>query len=228
MSEFMEQVPEALRPYEKCLRYGVETLSDEELLAVLLRTGTKENNVMELAKKVLDLCGGSLFGLYHLNPKELRSLPGIGKIRAIQIQCLAALAERTAKSGRAFRPDFSSPAKIAGYYMEELRTETREILKALFLDTKCRLISEMVMSRGSVNASIVPVREIFAEALAKDAVNLILLHNHPSGDASPSEEDIVVTRQIGAAGNLIGVKLQDHIVIGDRTFFSMREKGMIV
>ena len=204
------------RPYEKCEQYGAEHLTDVELLAVLLRTGTKGENSLRLAQKILHPPFGS---------EGLLKIKGIGKVKSIQILCLAELARRMAKAEASLGLDFSSPDSIARYYMEDLRHKKREVMKLLLLNTRSRLISEMDVSTGTINSTLVSPRELFVEALQKNAVSIILLHNHPSGDPTPSKEDLLTTRRIREAGALIGIELLDHIIIGDNCYFSLREKG---
>ncbi|MBQ6551325.1 MAG: DNA repair protein RadC [Lachnospiraceae bacterium] len=227
MGNSMKELPESIRPYEKFMRYGEEALDDAELLAVILRSGTKDENVVELARKVLNACGGTLAGLNRLTEKELTAIPGIGKVKAITLKCVMAVSVRAARSAYAAFPDMSSPGKIAECFMEEMRHEDREQVRVLFLNGKSRLIAEKVLSLGGVNAAPVPVREILSEALSKDAVNMVLLHNHPSGDPEPSEADFEATERLILAGKLMNIPLLDHIIIGDLQYLSFREKGYI-
>ncbi len=215
-----------MRPYEKCLRTGAESLSDEELLAVILRTGTKGKTSVELAKSVLESAGGTLSSLRTMSERELMRIHGIGRVKAIELRCLFQLCGRIARSDFLQGPDFSDPKRIADFYMEEMRMLDREEVRVLFLNTKSRLIREETVSRGTVNSSLFPVREILIRALKNEAVYMILLHNHPSGDPAPSAPDITVTRDIACAGRLIGVQLLDHIVLGDHRYVSMREREL--
>ena len=146
-------------------------------------------------------------------------------MKAIQIRCLAELARRMAKAEALEGLDFSSPNTIARYYMEDMRHRQKEVMKLLLLNTKARLIGASDISVGTVNATLVSPRELFLEALKKNAVSIILLHNHPSGDPTPSQEDILLTQRVRKAGNLIGIELLDHIIIGDNRYISLREKG---
>lgn len=175
------------RPYERCERFGASNLTDSELLAVLLRTGTRGENALQLA------------------------------------ELSRRLAKATAQEGL----NFSNPASIARYYMEDLRHANQEQMKLLLLNTKSRLIGETDISKGTVNSAVISPRELFVEALQKNAVSIVLLHNHPSGDPTPSKEDVLITRRIQEAGRLIGVELLDHIVIGDNCYVSLREKGLV-
>ena len=224
----LKNLPDSELPYEKCERYGPSTLSDCELLAILLRTGTNKENVLSLARHLLSLTGKQgLCGLYDLSQTDLLAIHGIGKVKTIQIISVLELSKRLAKSIAKDRLTFSSPDAIARYYMEDLRHLKQEHLLLLLLDAKSGLISELTLSKGSVNSAIVSPREIFSEALKKDAVGVIMLHNHPSGDASPSEEDTAITLRILEAGKLIGIELLDHIIIGDQKFFSFHAEGLL-
>lgn len=215
------------RPYEKCERFGAEHLTDAELLAILLRTGTKGENSLELSKKILyQSCEKrGLISIHNWSMEQLMKIKGIGKVKAIQILCLSELAKRLTKETAEKQLDFNTPSTIAQYYMEDLRHKRQEHMKLLLLNTKSRLISEKDISVGTVNAAIISPREIFIEALQKSAVYIILLHNHPSGDPTPSIEDVQLTIQIKEAGELIGVELLDHIIIGDNCYTSLKEKG---
>ena len=217
------------RPYEKCERFGPENLTDSELLAVLLRTGTRGENCLELAKRLLysDHFQGGLLGIRRWSYEQLTRIKGIGKVKAIQILCLCELARRLSKASAGPELKFDTPETIARYYMEDLRHQKQEAMKLLLLNTKSRLIGESDISRGTVNASVISPRELFVEALQKDAVSIILLHNHPSGDPAPSREDILITRRVHEAGMMICVELLDHIIIGDNRYSSMREDGIL-
>ncbi len=223
----IRSMPSETRPYEKFERYGVESLSDAELLAVLLRNGTKGKNSIETASAILAEGGNSLKGLHSLSQKELMQIPGIGRVKAIQLKCLAELSTRMAKAVKFAGVRMNDPETVADYYMEALRhREEEHIILALF-DSAGRLIKDIEVARGSVNAAYITPREIFRHALAAGAVSLILLHNHPSGDAKPSEEDIAFTERLDASGRLIGIPVNDHLIIGDKCYFSFRCHDLI-
>lgn len=217
------------RPYERCEQFGASNLTDCELLAVLLRTGTRGENALQLAEKILHpvFSQKGVLNLHQWTYEQLRQIKGIGKVKAIQILCLSELSRRLAKATAQEGLNFSNPASIARYYMEDLRHANQEQMKLLLLNTKSRLIGETDISKGTVNAAVISPRELFVEALQKNAVSIVLLHNHPSGDPTPSKEDVLITRRIQEAGLLIGVELLDHIVIGDNCYVSLREKGLI-
>lgn len=218
-----EMLPEE-RPYEKCERFGASSLTNIELLAVLLRTGTKGESSIELARKLLypdgkDTGGG--LSLLYKGREELLKIHGIGKVKAIQISCLCELTKRLSQMTAGKELDFSRPDTIASYYMEDMRHRRQEYMKLLLLNSKMRLIGESELSKGTVNMSLVSPREVFIEALQKNAVYIILLHNHPSGDPSPSRDDVLVTKRVKEAGALIGIELLDHIIIGDNCYVSL-------
>lgn len=224
----MKDIPNAERPYEKCLKQGAEALSDAELLAVLLRTGTKGENVLALAKRLLYEDGGAgLLGIHQFSFQSLMKLKGIGKVKAVQLLCLSELAKRLSKASVEPRLRFSSSQSVAEYYMEDLRHRNQEVMKLLLLNSKAELIDETNISKGTVNASLVTPRELFVEALKKEAVSMILLHNHPSGDPTPSRDDILTTKRISECGLLIGIELLDHIIIGNNCYVSFQEENLL-
>mgnify|MGYP000591490761 FL=1 len=159
--------------------------------------------------------------------QRLKEIPGIGNVKAIEILCVLELSKRLARASIKEESDFSSPDYIAAYYMEDMRHLKREHLVLVMLDNRCRLIRDKVMSVGTSTGSMVSVREIFKEALDSRAASIVILHNHPSGNPSPSREDMKVTKNIMEAGRIIGVELLDHIVIGDNSYFSFKQMQYI-
>lgn len=225
----IETLPKEERPYEKCLQYGTEALTDIELLAVILRTGTKGCNVKELAMKLLKNEDGavSVLSLTHLSLEQLLEISGVGKVKAIQILCVLELAKRISKTSFNDTTKYNTSEVIAGFYMEQLRHLEQERLYVMFLDTKCKLIKDKLISSGTINQSLISPREIFIEALRCNCVNIILVHNHPSGDPTPSRDDLKSTSRVKEAGKIIGIRLLDHIIIGDNTYCSLNESGQI-
>lgn len=225
----MNEIREEERPYEKCLAYGAEHLTNAELLAVLLRTGTQGMNALELARTLLSSpdTDESILNIHQLSLQKLLKTKGIGKVKAIQILCISELARRLAKASAKDGLVFSKPSTIAEYYMEDMRHQKQECMKLLMLNTKGKLIGETYISKGTVNASLVSPRELFIEALEHGAVSIILVHNHPSGDPSPSQNDMSVTNRVKEAGELIGIELLDHIIIGNNCYFSFAEGQML-
>jgi DNA repair protein RadC len=225
----MKELPVSEQPYEKCEAYGASALSDVELLAVILRSGTANLKSTDVAIKLLTkrTCEKGLCGLMYMSQKELMTIPGIGRVKAILLQCVVELCSRMAKVSRMEGLSLTSPKTVADVYMQEMRFLTKEQTRVLFFDTKSKLLGEKVVSIGCVNASIMSPRDIFLAALEEDAVHIILMHNHPSGDPTPSKEDIMVTKRMKEAGNLIGISLLDHIIIGDNRYVSLKEQGLI-
>ena len=228
-SKTMKALPLSERPYEKAEAYGAESLSDAELLAIILRSGTKNRSARDLAEEIL-LTGEppGLRGLLHRALPDYREIHGIGTVKAIQLACIGELSRRIWKESVFLEaPCFTHPQEIAGYYMEELRHKEQENMKLLILNQKNRLVKELDISKGTVNAALITPRELFIEALRFRGVSIILLHNHPSGDAEPSSADRLLTERIGKAGALIGIPLLDHIIIGDNSYVSFREQGIL-
>lgn len=225
----ISELPVSERPYERCLAVGPEGLTDAELLAVVLRTGTRGQGALETARQVLELCApyGGLSGLYHLSGSELQQISGIGTVKSAQLSCIGELAKRFSRNRTTKEQAFLTPEGVAAYFMEEMRHKEKEELRAAFLDTKGNLLKEVVLSVGTVNEALISPREIFMDALRYQAVGMILIHNHPSGDPEPSEEDVLVTRQVVEAGRLLGISLLDHIVLGDNCYISLKERGII-
>ena len=217
-------------PYEKFIRFGPDALTEGELLAIILRTGTHTRSALEIAEEILSLSDSprtGLLGLYDVPLERLMQIKGVGEVKAVKIKCIAELAMRinitNAKSGLII----SKPETIANYFMEKLRHQRKECVILACLDGKGQILKEILLSSGSVNMSLISPREVFLEALRNDAVNVILIHNHPSGDPSPSEADIQSTKRVFDMGQLLDVLLLDHIIIGDNCYFSFREYGFI-
>ncbi|MBS6706589.1 MAG: DNA repair protein RadC [Lachnospiraceae bacterium] len=225
----IKDIPSEERPYEKCLARGAAALSDAELLAVILRNGAAGQSCVELAREILRFSpsASGLLGLHHLSVQELMKIRGIGKVKAVQLKCITELSTRIATMRAKESLCFTDPSSIAEYYMERLRHEEQELLICMMFDTKNHLLGDAQISRGTVNSALISPRELFLQALAFHAVHIILVHNHPSGNPEPSQEDIVVTRRVRGAGELIGISLLDHIVIGDHCYISMFEQGLI-
>ena len=225
----MKDLPKTERPYEKFEQYGADSLSDAELIAIILRTGTSHCNVIDLAVRILKAHKSyeGLNGLARLTINDLIQIPGIGRIKAIQLLSVIELSVRLSKIRIQDMMSLSDPESVAGCYMQEMRFLKQELVKVLFFDTKSHLLGECIVSSGTVNASMMSPREIYLAALNYNAVHIILLHNHPSGDPTPSKEDILATKRVKDAGSLIGIKLMDHIIIGDNRYISLKEQGIL-
>lgn len=218
------------KPYEKFKELGANALSNEELLAIILRTGTNNKPAVKVAEEVLntkDAYDGKLMGLYHKSLKELMEIEGIGEVKAIKLKCLTELSIRMAKERFDNRPIFQKPQDIASYYMETCRHLEVEKVFLLCLDNQLRLIKECELSKGTINMSLMSPREIFIEALKSNAVHILLIHNHPSGDPEPSRADIQISKKIMDAGKIMDIQLLDHIIIGDHSYVSLKEQKLI-
>lgn len=229
MGIMMKDISEQDRPYEKCMREGAGSLNDAELLSVILRNGTQGEGSLDLAMNVLSHSkhARGILGIMDMSIPELMKIKGIGRVKAVQLKCVAELSRRIALAGRNAVRTFTTPGMIADYYMEQLRHETREKLILLMLDVKGGFLHDCVVSMGTVEASMISPREIFVEALRYEAVRIILIHNHPSGNPEPSNEDIRVTECVEKLGHMIGIPLIDHVIIGDNRYVSLRERGLI-
>lgn len=225
----LKEMPISEQPYEKCERLGASALSDAELLAVIIRSGSVKERAVDLASRVLsfsDIYPG-LIGLNYLTLQDLMKIKGIGRVKAIQLLCISELTKRMAKATNEGKLRLSTPEAVANYYMQDLRHLKREIVMMVMLDAKSKILKDMLISSGTVSSSLLSPREIFLSALKYEAVNIILLHNHPSGDPTPSREDIQTTKRIKDAGNLVGIRLMDHIIIGDNKYVSLGEMGYL-
>ncbi|MCD8333269.1 MAG: DNA repair protein RadC [Clostridiales bacterium] len=223
----MKELPDPERPYEKCLSRGAAALSDAELISVVIRTGSAGERCTDLAARVLNAGPDGILNLIHLSAKELTQIRGIGPVKAVQLKCVGELSRRIAAASRHVSPVLSEPEEIAAYYMERMRHEAKEVLVLAMFDRKNMFLGDEVISVGTSNASLISPGEIFRTALRSRAEFLILLHNHPSGDPEPSREDIDVTSRLGQCGQLLGIPLMDHIIIGDNCFFSFCEEGLL-
>ena len=226
----MKELPESERPYEKCRKLGIQALTDAELLAVIIKSGTVGINAMDTAVSLLmmDPVHPGLEGLKNASMPELMTRPGIGQVKAIQLLAAVELSRRlTQLPYHDEKMVFTRPETIADYYRPLLAGLPQEELHMLMLDTKGSMLGECMLSRGTVNSSPLDTREIFRLALRSHAVGIILVHNHPSGDPTPSEADIEASVRVMEAGELMGVRLVDHVIIGGSSFCSLSELGCI-
>ena len=225
----IEDFPVEERPYEKFIKYGEKALSVSELLAILLRSGTRQLSSVELARKlVLDQDKQEkILRLYEYTYESLIALNGIGPVKAIQILALLELSQRISRATYQHTMKWTNPKDVAGYFMEEMRHKKKEQFFVIYLDTKCKCISYESVSEGSLNASIVHPREVYKGAICKSANSIIVLHNHPSGEPTPSKEDLQITDKLKDTGNIVGIRLLDHIIIGDGCFISLKEQGYL-
>ena len=213
------------RPREKMILNGANCLSDAELLAIIIRTGTKELNAIQLGQAIIDKADNIRY-LQDLTFEELKSINGIGQTKALQIKAALELSNRIA-SYKPLKYKIKNPWDIYKYYMESLRYQYKEIFKVVLLNTKNEIITDVDISIGTLNSSLVHPREVFREAIRRSSNKIILLHNHPSGNCEPSKEDKSITNRLKDCGELIGIEVIDHIIIGDGVYFSFKENMLI-
>ncbi len=217
-------------PYERFLEFGPASLTDAELLAIIIRTGTQGITPVEIGSKLLEMgekYAEGLAGLHHLSLDEIMSVPGIGEVKAVKLKCIAELSNRISKSTMGIRKVFHNTADIANYFMEEMRHHETEHVKIVYFNNQMMLTGDEEMATGTVNAASISPREIFIGAMKNRAVRIAMLHNHPSGDPSPSIQDIDLTDRVNQAGRFLDIKLIDHIIIGDRRYYSFAENKLL-
>ncbi len=226
----IKDIPESERPYERCIEFGPEVLTDAELIAVILRTGSRDKNSVELSREILKLTGPepSIAGLTRLSVNDLMSVPGVGRVKAVQLLVMAEFSRRLWKSRTKERLYFRNSEDIAAYFMEDMRYLRHEEVRILFLDIKCRLIGEKVLSVGTLSSSLVSTRDLMIEALRMEAACFAMVHNHPSGNPEASQSDINITQKVIMAGRILEIKFLDAIIIGDGVFTSLRNDSRIV
>ena len=231
----LKDYPVHERPRERLLGLGAPSLSDAELLAVLLGTGSTGETAVDLARRLLHLGadgaspqdrGAAWRYLAGASPDELSQVPGVGPAKAARIKAAVELGRRLAGS-TANRPVITSPAEVAKLLMESMRHLDREHFKIVVLNTKNQVLATELISVGSLSSSIVHPREIFKGPLRRSAAAVVLCHNHPSGDPAPSPEDVEVTRRLIEAGRILGIEVLDHVIIGDNRYASLRERGLM-
>lgn len=224
MSIKMKELPSSERPYEKLEMYGAGALSNAELIAIIIKTGTKEESSVTLAQKILTLNHNkkdNLTFLQDISIEELTKIKGIGKIKAIQIKAVSELTKRISRPIVNNKITITCPENVADLLMNELKNEKREIVKVLILNTKNIVLKILDISYGSTNLAIIEPREILVEPIKMGAPRIILVHNHPSGDPTPSKSDIIVTEKLIQASKLMGIEILDHIVIGYNKYESI-------
>ncbi len=222
----IKSIPADDRPQEKLLKYGANNLSNSELIAVILRTGSKDENVVMLAQRILNVDGRGLRNIAEGTLDKFKSFKGISDVKASQLMALAELSKRISTL-KLEKIKISSPGDAAMFLMEEMRYYKKEYFKIILLDTKNNIKKISEISVGSLNSSIVHPREVFSEAVANLASSVILVHNHPSGESEPSREDISLTNRLDECGKILGIKILDHIIIGDGVFYSFKEEGLL-
>jgi DNA repair protein RadC len=213
------------RPRERLQRLGAQALADAELIAILLRTGIQGRSAIELARSLLQRAGG-LSGMHRASFGELRAVPGIGPAKAAQIKAAIEVGRRLAVAEQGETPVIRSPQDAADLIQYEMGALEQEHFRVLLLDTRNQVLGQKDVYRGSLNASMIRVGEVFRDAIRENAAAIIVAHNHPSGDPSPSPEDVAVTRAIADAGRMLDIELLDHIVIGRTRFVSLKARGL--
>lgn len=223
----IKDLPLSERPREKLYSHGVEALSNAELLALIIRTGHKEDTAIDVAQRILSIDNRGIGYLADVTLEELTMIKGIGQCKAAQILATIEIGKRLNRKGHHDKIKVTNPGIIADLMMDEMKFLNREHFKIAILDTKNQILAIENISVGTLNASIVHPREVFKIAIKRNANSIILIHNHPSGDPSPSNEDINITNRLIDSGNLVGIKVLDHIIIGDNKYISFKEKNLI-
>ena len=222
----MKDLPKSERPYEKFLMYGAKKLSNAELLAIIIKTGTKDETSVNIANRIL-LLAENIKELNSIPIEALEKIKGIGKVKAIQIKAVCELATRINAPINNMNLKITRPQDVANMFMEELKHEKQEKLKLLLLNTKNEVIKNIEIKTGSSSEIIVQPAEILKEVIKEELSKFILIHNHPSGDATPSDADIKFTKKLDESAKLLGVNLLDHIVIGKDCYKSIRKEMCI-
>ena len=220
------QWPKNERPRERLLQHGPQHLTEAELLGILLGKGTKKKTAIDLARELLDRYE-SLENLFSRSPSELMKIKGIGSAKAATLLAAFQLVRRLQSKTSKERPSFKRAKDVASYYLPLMKDLRKEVFRVLLLSRANRLIKEVTISEGTLDASIVHPRDVFREALLEPAAGVILIHNHPSGNPSPSEEDLRITKQLVEAGRLLGIKVYDHIILAGESHRSLADDGVI-
>jgi DNA repair protein RadC len=218
--------PEGERPRERLLKHGAESLSDAHLLAIILRTGGGGKSAIDLAIELLNSFG-DLKGIKNAAAREFSSFKGVGDAKVAQLKSAFELGRRLLDEQRSNGPVFSSGRDVYLYYHQRLKDLKKEVFRCAMLDAKNRVFRDSRVSEGSLTNSLVHPREAFRDAIKEAAASVIFVHNHPSGDPSPSREDISLTERLSNVGEIVGIKVLDHVIIGDNKYISMMEKGYI-
>lgn len=226
MSLLVSELTHDERPRERFLSAGKAALSDAELLAIILRTGTRQENVLHFAQRLLNHFG-SLQHLKKATLEELQKVHGVGLVKAIEIQAVIELGYRTMRVAKIRRGQVTSSFALGQDLIEQMRDLEQEHLVAIYLTTKNEIIKELTIFVGSLNQSIAHPREIFKGAVRASAAGIVLAHNHPSNNLDPSQNDLNFTKRIVDAGNLMGIRILDHLIIGHNDYRSLKEEGYI-
>lgn len=222
----ISKIPKDERPREKLLKYGAEILTNSELLALIIGFGSKKDSAITLAQKIIYNNNKGLLNIVETDAELLKSYNGINDAKAAKILAVAELSKRISRE-RVNKIKIASPQTIAALLLEEMRYLKKEVFKIVLLDTKNNVISINNVSVGCLDSTIVHPREVFLDAIKNSSAAIILVHNHPSGEVEPSKDDINITNRIIECGKIIGIKVLDHIIIGDGNYLSFKEKGYI-
>ena len=218
--------PKNERPRERLLQHGPQYLTEAELLGILLGKGTRKKTAIDIARELLER-HESLQKLFSRSPSELTTVKGIGSAKAAVLSAAFELVRRIQSQKISDRPSFTRSSDVASHYLPLMRDLRKEVFKVLLLNRSNRLIKEVFISEGTLDASIVHPRDVFKEALLEPAAGVILIHNHPSGNPNPSEEDLRITKQLVEAGRLLGIKVYDHIILAGESYRSLADEGLI-
>jgi len=218
--------PKKERPRERLLQHGPQHLSEAELLGILLGKGTRRKTAIDLARELLDQYE-SLQNLSSRSPSELTTVKGIGSAKAATLSSAFELVRRIQSERSVSKPCFKRSSDVANHYLPLMRDLRKEVFKVLLLNRVNRLIKEVIISEGTLDASIVHPRDVFREAMLESASGVILIHNHPSGNSNPSEEDLRITKQLVEAGRLLGIKVYDHIILAGESHRSLADEGLL-
>lgn len=230
MSIKMKNLPNSERPYEKLEMYGEQKLSNAELLAIIIKTGTKDETSINVAQKILTMKGKNIENLNFLQEvslEELKQIKGIGRVKAIQLKAICELTKRMSKNVHQFKISIKSPEDVADILMEEMKYKKVETVKVIILNTKNIVQKIIDISTGTTNKAMIIPKDILSETIKMGMPKIILVHNHPSGDAIPSKEDIESTKRVKKAADIMGIELLDHIVIGYNSYTSIFQKYSI-
>jgi DNA repair protein RadC len=225
-SPTIKELPTEERPRERLHAYGAQALTTAELIAILIRTGNAQRSAVSLGEYLLAEFG-SIKGVATASLEQLAAIKGLGTAKAAQIKAAIEFSNRLALFTEEGRPSIGGPRDVSNLLMPDLRYQKKEHLKSLLLDTKNRVLAIKTVSIGDLSSSIVHPREVYKDAVIASAASIIVAHNHPSGDPTPSAEDVAVTKRLIQSGEIMGIDLLDHIVLGDGTFVSLKERGLI-
>jgi len=225
----IKDLPEEERPYETLEKYGASVLSNAELLAIIIKTGTRTETSVELSQRILkeNADGRGLAFLHDISLDELKAIKGIGRVKAIQLKAVIEIGKRIISFRNDNKVCIHTPSDVSRYIMEEMRYLKQEHFRIIMLNTKNQVLKQVEVTVGTLNSSLVHPRDVFSEPIRHKCASIILIHNHPSGDPTPSREDIDLTYRLVEAGKILGIEVLDHIIIGDGEYISLKEKGIM-